>query len=280
MDEKKPKEIIREELKKLSELSWGQRLGYIWDYYKPLMAAILVVIFLVCMGVTMYRNSQIEHLLNVYLINSNYLEIDTDAMTSEFADRIGGLKAKQEILIDPTLQLSAESQSQYDVANQVKSAALLSIGDMDVVLMDEEVFENYQKQGYLMNLEEILTEEQIETWKELQVYREVPSEEETDLPAELDFGTEADRAVQLENETEADQAVQLENETETDQAAAESETELDPDAEIMLAALDVTTSQVLKKYGAYSDTKVYAGVIINASHPELCDDFLEYLLQE
>lgn len=269
MDEKKPKEIIREELRKLSELTWGQRLGYIWDYYKPLMAAVLVVIFLVCMGVTMYRNSQIEHLLNVYLINSNYLEIDTDAMTAEFADQIGGLKAKQEILIDPTLQLSAESQSQYDVANQVKSVALLSAGDMDVVLMDEEVFENYQKQGYLMNLEEILTEEQMEVWKELKVYREVPSEEETDLFAGLDSETEADAAVQTDSETEMNSAVQT-----------DSETELDPDAEIMLAALDVTQSQVLQKYGAYSDTKVYAGVIINASHPDLCDDFLEYLLQE
>ena len=47
MDDKNPKAVIREELKKLSALSWGERVGYIWDYYKPLMAAILVIIFFI-----------------------------------------------------------------------------------------------------------------------------------------------------------------------------------------------------------------------------------------
>ena len=99
MDERSIREVIREELKKLKGMTWGQRLGYIWDYYKPLMAAILAVILVISIGVSIYRNMQINHLLNVYFVNCNSTELDAQAITDDFAEYIGGIGAKDEILL-------------------------------------------------------------------------------------------------------------------------------------------------------------------------------------
>ena len=70
MDERSIREIIREELKKLKGMTWGQRLGYIWDYYKPLMAAILAVILVISIGVSIYRNMQLHSVYGYFLLRS------------------------------------------------------------------------------------------------------------------------------------------------------------------------------------------------------------------
>ena len=115
-------------------MTWGQRLGYIWDYYKPLMAAILAVILVISIGVSIYRNMQINHLLNVYFVNCNSTELDAEAITDDFAEYIGGIGAKDEILLDTSTILDAEDTSQYSMASQMKFTAVVAAGDVDVAI--------------------------------------------------------------------------------------------------------------------------------------------------
>lgn len=170
MDERSIRDIIREEWKKLSGLTWGQRLTYIWDYYKPLMAAILGVIALISLVVTMYQNSQINHLLNVYVINCDSMQVDAEAVTADFEAYIGGIGDKDEILIDTSLTIDAADNSQYGIANQMKLTAVSAAGEMDVVLFDQTQFERYQNSGGLTDLADILSAEQLEAWADDLVY--------------------------------------------------------------------------------------------------------------
>lgn len=256
MEEKQTKEIIREELKKLSGLTWGQRLGYIWDYYKPIMAAILAVIFLISIGVTIYRNKQIQDLLKVYLLNSNSYGIDSERMVNEFTEWIGGIEEKQEILIDTTLSIG-DDNSQYGMANQVKLTALASVGDIDVMLMDEETFDSYYKVGYFADLTEVLPEERLNDWQDFLIYREPVAESETEEAAGLDSETEKE-----------DQA-----------SGADTTGERAEDQELVAVALDLTDSSVLKEQNAYGEERVYGCIMVNAGRLELCDDFFSYLMQ-
>ena len=100
MDDRSIQETIREEWKKLSKLSWGERIVYIWDYYKPLMAAIACVILAISIGVSIYHNMQINTLLNAYFINCNALDADGDAIAADFAAYLGGIGEKDEIHVD------------------------------------------------------------------------------------------------------------------------------------------------------------------------------------
>lgn len=243
MTDKTPKHIIREELHKLSGLSWRQRLGYIWDYYKPLMAALLAVIFLVCMGVEIYHNKQIERLLNVHLINSGDPLADSSSMAADFAEYIGGIEDKQEISMDATMTLGDELD-QTSTANQTKFMVLAGANELELLLMDEETFERYAAQGFFADLEELLSAEELEEWSARLIYREKAEEAE------------------LSDETETEQKMQHDSATE------------------IAAAIDLTDSEVLQEYGVYTEGKVYGGVFARAEYKELYGQFFEFLLRE
>ena len=185
MDERSIREVIREELKKLKGMTWGQRFGYIWDYYKPLMAAILAVILVISIGVSIYRNMQINHLLNVYFVNCNSTEMDAQAITDDFAEYIGGIGAKDEILIDTSTVLDAEDTSQYSMASQMKFTAVAAAGDIDVAVFDTEQYEKYRDGYGLEDLSKVLSEEQLSKWEDALVYGK---DEETgdEIPVALD----------------------------------------------------------------------------------------------
>lgn len=170
MDERSIREIIREELQKLKGMTWGQRIGYIWDYYKPLMVAILAVILVISIGVSIYRNMQINHLLNVYFVNCNSAEVDAQEITDDFAAYLGGIGAKDEILIDTSTVLDAEDTSQYSMASQMKFTAVVAAGDVDVAIFDAEQYEKYRDGYGLEDLSKVLSEEQLSKWQDSIVY--------------------------------------------------------------------------------------------------------------
>lgn len=246
MNDKTPKRVIREELHKLSSLSWGQRLGYIWDYYKPLMAAVLVVIFLISMGVEIYHNKQIERLLNVHLINCGDMLGDTEELTAQFAAYIGGLEEKQQISIDATMVLS-DSTDQSATANQVKFVTLSAANELEVLLIDAATFERYYEQGYFADLSDYLSEQQLGDWSEHLVYRE---------------------KVELESESETAEADSPQAKADAGEASEE-----------IPAALDLTGSAILQEYGFYADENVYGCVFARAGAKDLYGQFFSFLLQ-
>lgn len=168
MDERSIKEIIREELGKLSKLTWGQRLVYVWDYYKPLMAALLVIIGLISVGVTIYRNMQLNYLMNAFFINCHSYQFDSDELANEFAELIGGIGEKDVISIDPTMTFLGDN-SQYEMANQMKLMAMSAASEIDFVVLDEAKYQELEVQGFFKNLNEVLTADQLEQWSDLLV---------------------------------------------------------------------------------------------------------------
>lgn len=168
MDEKTVKQIIREELGKLSKLSWKQRIVYIWDYYKPLFVALIGIIAAISLGVTIYHNKQLNHLLNIYFVNCNSIELNSDDFTDGFAEALGGIGEKDVIMLDITMAFTGDN-SQYEMANQMKMMALSSAAEMDVILVDEEKYLELEPQGFFADLSQILSEEQMEEWTDLLV---------------------------------------------------------------------------------------------------------------
>lgn len=152
MDGRSIQETIREEWKKLSKLSWGERIVYIWDYYKPLMAAIACVILAISIGVSIYHNMQINTLLNAYFINCNALDADGDAIAADFAAYLGGIGEKDEIHVDTMTTLDDEDMSNYGTANQMKMTAYIAAGDVDVLLLNQSAYDKYDGPVHLLIL--------------------------------------------------------------------------------------------------------------------------------
>ncbi|MDD6662010.1 MAG: hypothetical protein PUE72_09895 [Lachnospiraceae bacterium] len=249
MDDRSIRETIREEWKKLSKLSWGERIVYIWDYYKPLMVAIAGVILAISIGVSIYHNMQINTLLNAYFINCNALDADGDAIASDFAAYLGGIGEKDEIHVDTMTTLDDEDMSNYGTANQMKMTAYIAAGDVDVLLLNQSAYDKYDGSGAFADLTTILTKEQLADWSDLLVYGEV----------------------EKQTESEADT-------TSSDTAETISAQENTSGGTEVPVALKMQDALVIKEFNAYYDEPVYAVILGNSKHTDTAVEFLDYLL--
>ena len=248
MEDKSIRETIREEWKKLSKLSWGERLVYIWDYYKPLMVAIGCVILAISIGVSIYHNLQINTLLNVYFINCNSMEADGDVIAADFAAYLGGIGEKNEIHIDTMTTLDDEDLSNYGTANQMKMTAYIAAGDVDVLLLNQSAYDKYDGSGAFCDLSTVLTKEQLSQWSDILVYGTIEK--------------------QTESESEAGS-----DETGSDETGSDGGKEVP-------VALQMQDAAIVKNFNAYYGEPVYAVILGNSKHTEMAAEFLGYLLNE
>lgn len=162
------RDSVKKELKKLSKMTWKERIGYVWDYYKAQMALLIGLILLIHIGVTIFQNMQIEEVLQAYLVNCNAMEVDAKEMSAEFADYVGGLDKHQVATVNTTLIEEGKDapQSQSSMAEQMKLTTLIGAQAIDVVVLDELAYETYLEDGFLMDLSGLLTPEQKEQWQE------------------------------------------------------------------------------------------------------------------
>jgi hypothetical protein len=250
MEDRTLRQVIREEWKKLSGLTWGQRIRYIIDYYKIEMGAIVLLICLINVGLTIYHNKQLVDVVQVYFLNCNFTEMDTDAMKEEFADYIGGIGEKDVITIDTSMTLGQDEDTEYSYAAVIKMQALLTAGSVDLLIMDEDMYRQYQEAGYFRELSEVLTTEQQERWADLLVYDDVPVIDEK--TGEIVYETEGtDEGAQDAAGTEREQGIY---------------------------GINVQDSPVLQQQNAYQGQPAYAAIVDNTKHLENCGRFLEYLL--
>lgn len=160
MEEKTRKEKVREEQSKLKDLSLPKKLEYIWDYYKPHMAGVLVIVALIGMLVQIIHNKQMVTELSAALINA---QAETGAVTQlhdefvEFADLDGD---KQEVILDDGYQIRPESMDQMTMAGETKIMAAVSASSLDVMLMDQEAFDFYVKTDMFLDLRGLFPEEE------------------------------------------------------------------------------------------------------------------------
>ncbi len=177
---------LRTEYGKLKALTWRQRIGYVWDYYKPGMVVIIIVIVLINIGVTMYRNINTDTILSVYLINALYDMDDDSELTEEYLAYIGGLEANQDFVLDSTVALDS-SDSQVGYTNQIKFTTLAAAGSIDVCLMDPDAFDTYVDMDFFGDLREVLPEEDLDKWSDLLVY--TTNEDGEEFPCALDMSS-------------------------------------------------------------------------------------------
>ncbi|MCD8336970.1 MAG: hypothetical protein LUD18_06805 [Lachnospiraceae bacterium] len=175
---------IREESGKLKLLSWKGRLAYVWDYYKPLMVAIIVIICAINLGITIFHNLQMDTVLSVYMVNCNTYYADPEEMVADYTEYIGGIGDKEEISFDTSVILDDDDYTS-NYAYQMKFTAVISAKMADIVLMDVEKFEEYAGWSYFSDLREVLTDEELEKWSDLLVWLE--NEDGESIPCALDL---------------------------------------------------------------------------------------------
>lgn len=154
-------------------LTGKDKLEYVWEYYRiPIVLIACVLIFISSMWVKFSTES--DQLLNLLMINSNLSEAPSQNSFQEFFEENGYQLFENAVECNISLNFTAgKDQRDHEILNmenyQLLSTWILS-GDYDVFLGTGEPFSNIAKQGALMDLSEILSEDTLNKYEDVMLY--------------------------------------------------------------------------------------------------------------
>ena len=266
--EKSPKEYrgvideIRQQQMKTKEMSAKGKLEYFWDYYKVHTIVAILVIFFAAMFI---RDIVTAKDYNFYSILFNARQLSGDSLESAFSEYAGLDTENYECYIDASTGLSMTAFTEYDMATVQKLMATIQIGDLDTVVFNSELFNNYAGNEMFLDLRTVLSKEELNTWKDYLYYIdyvEVAAEREDvdveESPAEKDAADDERRQQEILEET---------NRHRSPEGMAEP----------VPVGIFMEASPFAEKSGAYSDLVPVFGFVSTSKRTETGKQFLEFL---
>lgn len=164
---------LQKEKRKLSRLSFGGKLQYIFDYYKFWILGVVVLIGLVwSVGSTILHNKPTG--FYAMLLNAGGTDLSgqaDEAAGAAFAEAAGLDDEKQKIIVDTSATFNPNDQSQFSMAQNAKIAALYQSHDIDAMVADPGVFTYYALNGSFVDLRDVLDDETLAVYEDAgQVY--------------------------------------------------------------------------------------------------------------
>ncbi len=152
---------LKKEKKKLSRLSFGEKLQYIFDYYKFWILGVVVLVGLVwSVGSTILHNKPTGFYAMLLNAGGQDLSGEADEAAGEaFAEAAGLDDTKQKILVDTSATFNPNDQSQFSMAQNAKIAALYQSHEIDVMVADPGIFTYYALNGSFVDLRDVLDDE-------------------------------------------------------------------------------------------------------------------------
>lgn len=160
------------EKEKWASMNNARRVQYIWDYYKLPIVIICIVIYIISYSV--YRH--VTHkdtvlytaLINVSLGSELQTQITDGFLSDQEIDTV-----KNTFTLYSGWYLTDDESSEYHeytYATRMKVLAAIDNEQLDVVLMNKEAFDAFAQNGYLYNMEELLTEVDPALYADLKSY--------------------------------------------------------------------------------------------------------------
>ena len=158
---------LKKEKKKLSRLSFGEKLQYIFDYYKFCILGVVVLIGLVwSVGSTILHNKPTGFYAMLLNAGGQDLSGQADEVAGEeFAEAAGLDDTKQKILVDTSATFNPNDQSQFSMAQNAKIAALYQSHEIDVMVADPGIFTYYALNGSFVDLRDVLDDETLAAYE-------------------------------------------------------------------------------------------------------------------
>lgn len=152
------KEEARREGRKLRNMSWQDRIWYIWEYYKFHFLALLLVIGLISVVATSLYRRTFTTRLSFAIVNDRSGGMShTDTLEEELRSLLGcGPKDVIEFNEGLYATFDDSNASQYAYASIMKLTALAASGDLDILITDLPVLEHYNQTQAFQDLSRLL----------------------------------------------------------------------------------------------------------------------------
>lgn len=124
---------------KLKDMDWKGRIWYFWTYYKLVLAVLLGVIFVICLGVEIYQNKQKIELVSVAVTDTTVdAETIKESMEADLLNYMGTGDRHEMITLDTNVM------SGDDYTSSMKRSVILSAGTTDILICGSDLYEEYK----------------------------------------------------------------------------------------------------------------------------------------
>ena len=154
----------------IKDLKGKARIEYIWDYYKlPILVVICVIAFVIYMIVhfVTYKETALE----IFMINTtNQNTEEVAASTDEFFQQEGLSGKDEEIFIDTSIQFSEDMGDSTNYYSNQSLTVKFAVGGGDILFAPDYVFNTYAASSAMIPLTDILTDDELDQYKDILVY--------------------------------------------------------------------------------------------------------------
>lgn len=139
--------MIRDEIKKqtvkMKDMTFRQKAGYISDYYKwPIIITILAII-----GIAAFIHERVTATTNIFyceMVNSNVYSEELCSLLPDFEATDKSFNPKKEdMFIDYSMHIDKDNPDTTSMTYQEKMAAMFNVAQLDVVIANKAVIDDY-----------------------------------------------------------------------------------------------------------------------------------------
>jgi len=153
----------------LKSMSTTKKLEYIWDYYRFHIIGILILV--VTFGSIIHHYATVkDSVLDMVFINANSIE-DIDQPFEEFLTMKGFDIDKQEVFVTTSLAFALDGDTyREDIYTNQTISAVFATGELDIFACPYQVHDNFASYGYVCDLRELFSEDELALYNEQLVY--------------------------------------------------------------------------------------------------------------
>ena len=156
----------------LQSLPWKKKIQYIWDYFKLPLAVLCIFLYVIIYAA--YRHlTYKEPVLYTALVNVNAGETLTEQLNENFLDAMDIDTSRNKLHLYLGLYLTDDENNayhEYTYASRTKILASIDAEQLDVVLMDQEAFDAFSQNGYLCNIDELLSTKSPDLYEDMKPF--------------------------------------------------------------------------------------------------------------
>lgn len=183
------------EKEKWKEMDWQQRRQYFVDYYLFKFTAAALLAFITIFLVVHFVGPKEETILYVAVIDESLDEGRLEQMKDDMNHLLGGDGSSRKVIIDDSFYTREDALTKLE--------AYLHSGQIDVIIADQETWEEYAGYGFLQDMDNVLDEEKQNRYRDLYIdaagYRE--TEEISFVDQETGQGEEKPYGIDLSGST-------------------------------------------------------------------------------
>ena len=286
---------IKKQHKKVRKKGFKAMVSYFWDYYK-VPTAVIIVIALFSFYLIRDMASNLPYGFYAMMINST-MHPDGEVIGEDFAGYAGIDTSSYNVLIDTNQTLSTSSYNTYDVSTQERIMAITAAGDLDVMIADQSVFEQYARNSYMTDLRDLMSEDELKKYDgyiyyvdgailkaiEDGTYEQASSENTADNESQ---GSQDDPSIAGSNsaateETISDEEISYMLGISSPSSIVSEDAFVLPDPDSMEDPVPVgiilSDTAFMQSTNTYAGSVPIFGIIGNSSRTDLAIKFLEYL---